>query len=230
MDFVLPQAKSIADVGCLNGDTFGAIQQKYDVRYTGIDIDRNAIAIAEKRYPEADFVVGDFMSPSFQHKKSDVVLALNLFDHFEDWKLALRNLKRLSSRYINVSSLLRLNGPSLVEPDQSFIHYSQGDHRLLWAVHNIYELAAYCATEDIAATSVFVYCYKKYDDGGRFSNIERAAHSVHAMPLEDILVGNVVVEFDDENAMSKTKRRPDLKIVVDDKAVTDSPWKAADVV
>src|SRR5262249_137451 len=153
------------------------------------------------------------------------VIAFNLFDLFEDWKAALINIKRFSTRYINIGSLLSLDWPTVTDPDVSFVYYAQGDTRMVWAVHNVFELAAFSATEHINATSVYVYCYRKYDQR-RFGNFKRAENVVHPMPLDQILCGNVIVEFDDQRAMQKTKVRPDLTIVVNDKVVFDSPWKA----
>lgn len=225
LEKVLPHVKSVTDIGCLNGDVFGAIWKKYDVSCLGIDVDEEAINIAKKQHPKAKFVVGDFMDESFVQEKSELVVALNLFDHFEDWKKALRNLRRFSSKYINFSTLMRYSGNTLVDPDTSYIYYGNAEKRLLWIVHNIFELASYCGTEDIKATNIFVYCYHKYNKMA-FNNLERAAIVSHPLPLDEILVGNVIIEFDEDNYMAKSRMRPDLQIVLDGKIVYDSPWKS----
>lgn len=224
LEKVLPHVKTVTDIGCLNGDAYKAISEKYDVSYLGIDVDKDAIQLAQQRYPNARFAVGDFMDESFTQEKSDLVFALNLFDHFEDWKKALRNLRRFSSRFINFSTLMRYSGNTVVDRDISYIYYSNAQRRLLWAIHNIFELTSYCATEDIKATNIFVYCYHKYNQIA-FNNLERAAIVSYPLPLDELLVGNVLIEFDEENYMAKSRMRPDLKIVIDGKVAFDSPWK-----
>ena len=94
---------------------------------------------------------------------------------------------------------------------------------MLWAVHNIFELASYCGTEDINATKIIVYCYNKYQP--RFNNLERLARVNFPLSPDELLVGNILIEFNDEKSMIHTNIRPDLKIVLDDKIIFDSPWK-----
>lgn len=137
----------------------------------------------------------------------------------------MRNLCRFSKKYVNFSSLLRMDGSSIVDPDVSFIYYAGGKKRILWAVHNVVELAAFCAAEIISATSVLVYCYKKYDNE-RFGNVNLSAHCVHPLPFENVLVGNVLIEVNPSRGMAATNVRPDLKIVINDIVAFDSPWKS----
>jgi len=218
----LPNVQSVIDIGCLNGDLYGAISERKRVDYLGVDIDPAAIEIAKPRHPGATFRVGDFIDPTFSAPRADMVVALNLFDHFADWKSALRDLCRFSKRYVNFSTLLRIDGgPSLTEKDLSFIHYGGAGTRILWAVHSVWWLAAYAATEEIGATSIYVHCYEKH--AARFSNLARAAHAVHALPLNDLYVGNVLIELGEP--MQKTNIRPTLEIIADGKAVFNSPWR-----
>lgn len=221
---ILPYCSSVLDIGSLNGDTLDAIAQRYPVKCTGIDIDMSAVARARVKHPKYNFELADFLDPEAQIPAADLVIAFNLFDHFEDWTVALRALCRPSNRFVNFSTLFRIDGPSLVDANTSFIYYARNTKRILWAVHNIYELCAYCATENICATSIYVYCYQKYN-ASRFKNSHLAQHSVHGMPMENILVGNIVLEIDREKAMERTAVRPDLTIIIDDKVVFDSPWK-----
>jgi len=228
LEMVLPNIKTITDIGCLNGETYQAIKEKYDhISYLGIDIDPKALEIAKESYPDAKFVEGDFMNNSFEQPTSELVLALNLFDHFSDWKAALRNLKRFSSKYINFSTLMRLSGNTIVDPDLAYLYYSSSGRRVLWAVHNIFELTSYCGTEDINATNIFVYCYTKYQPG--FNNLERLAYVSFPLSPDELLVGNVLIEFDDEKNMLTTSKRPDLKIFVNGKIIFDSPWKKKNI-
>jgi len=224
LERILPNCMSVTDIGCLNGDTLKAISDFKSIKGCGIDFDQEALSIAKVNYPEFEFHGGDFFDQNFVIERSDLVIAFNVFDHFEDWKSALKNLARFSNRYINFNSLLRVDGPTIIDPDLSFLYYGRGKNRLLWAVHNIYEIAAYCATEEIQASSISVYAYQKFN-AERFSNLSLAASSVHALNPDNLLVGNVTVEIDPSRSMRKARRRPDLFIEIDGQVVCDSPWK-----
>jgi len=218
LEYVLPKIKTITDIGCLMGDAGAAIKGKYDIEYLGIDVDLDAIKIGQEKYSWAKFVCGDFQDKNLVLPKSDLVIAFNLFDHFADWKKALKNIKRFSSRFINFSSQLRFSGNTVIDPDLSYIYYSDQPPRLLWIVHNIWELTSYCATENINAKNIFVYCYQKYKNSGLLPQ------GCHPLAPEEIYIGNIVIEFDDEKNMGTTTMRPDLKIIKDDMLIFDSPW------
>lgn len=218
LKYLLPKVKTVTDVGCLFGDMSGVVTP-YGVKYTGIDFDANAIEIGQKKYPESMFHCADMLKPNLNIAKSDLVISFNVFDHFEDWKAVLRAYRRLTKKYINFSTHMRLNGPTVLDPEVSYILYPK---RMLWAAHNIFELTAYCATSHIQATSIYVYAYPKF----RIHNWSKAGMS-QMWPFDprDLLVGNVIVEVDEEREMEKTLHRPDLKIVIDGQVIFDSPWK-----
>lgn len=224
LERVLPQVKTVLDIGCLNGDLFGALKKKYDIKYTGVDVDSKGIEIAKKNYPDAEFYQNDFLDEEFVLPKFDLVVSLNVFDHFKDWKRALKNYCRFSKRFVNFSTLLRLTGNTLPDPEASFIFYSGGKKRVLWCPHNVYQLVAYCSTEHINASSIYVYCYQKFSK--EKNNLESSKKSVHPFPVTDLYVGNVIIELDESKSMKNTSNRPDVTIVVDDKVVYDSPWKS----
>lgn len=223
LERILPAVRTVTDIGCQSGDIFGVIRSKYKIDYTGIDIDSKAIDIANKKYPEAKFFVSNFLDEDHSIPKSDLVVAFNVFDHFKDWKKALRGLKRYSKKYINFSTLLRIDGPTVVDYDISYAYYMGQNKRILYAAHNIYELASYCGTEDIQAKSIYVYAYHKYTH--EKGNMDIAGVVSVPFPIENLLVGNVVIEWDSKNNMSQTTIRPDLTIVIDDQIICESPWK-----
>jgi 2-polyprenyl-3-methyl-5-hydroxy-6-metoxy-1,4-benzoquinol methylase len=220
---ILPHVKTVTDVGCLFGDLYSAMREDYDISYRGLDIDEEAIVIAGKRYPDANFYSCDILNNCPNIPKSDLVISFNLFDHYEDWKKVLRAYRMLSNRYINFSTHMRLSGSTVLDKDLSYMYYN-GKDRLLWAAHNIWELTAYCATEEIAATSIYIYCYNKFRKGVD-NNFHIAKKSMMPMDPNKILVGNIIIEHDEENSMKEKKKRPDLKILVNGEVILDSPWK-----
>src|SRR5512135_143902 len=55
--------KTVLDVGCGFGDLSDFIVQKYpDAKYTGIDITPEFVYVAHKKYPNTEFVIGDYFA------------------------------------------------------------------------------------------------------------------------------------------------------------------------
>ena len=217
---LLPKVGSIIDVGCLAGDLYTAIKT-YDVEYVGIDIDEAAIVAGTARHPDATFHCVDFMAPDCAVEPKELVTAFNLFDHYPDWKLALRSLRRLASRFINISVNMTLDHPTVVDEDVSFLYYGNRTRPILWAIHNIHQLAAYAATENVGATAIEVFGYHKFN----MNSIASMANHVTPIDPRELITGNVVITVDGKGAMAQTGKRPDLKITIDNNVVFDSPWK-----
>ncbi len=222
IEAALPNIKTVLDIGCCTGRLCEIFESR-GIAYTGIDIDDSSIVLAKETYPQSKFHTADFMNQNFSLEGSDLVVALNVFDHFFDWKGALRNMRRFSNRYINFSCNMRLEGPTIIDKDLGYLYYGNGERRLGWGIHNIFQLAAYAATEEVQAKSIYVYCYHKYSD--KKNNWHTAAESVMPISTFDHLTGNILIEVSDTDYMAKTRLRPDLTIVVDGEVVFDSPWK-----
>lgn len=217
---LLPNVESMIDVGCILGDLSAAVKE-YDVDFVGIDIDGPAIEVAKKRHPDATFYCLDAFGPHCDVPPAELVTAFNVFDHYEDWKHALRGLRRLTTKYINFSVNMTLDHPTIVDEDLSYIYYSLGNKRIMWGIHNVFTLAAYAATEHIGATSIEVYCYHKFHIG----SVGAMANHVTPIDPRDQITGNMIITVDGDGTMAKTHQRPDLKIWIDNNVVFDSPWK-----
>jgi SAM-dependent methyltransferase len=72
---------SVLDVGCGFGDFLKYLKQKnIDVKYTGVDLNADLIAIAQKHHPEANFCVLDFEDALFDHEY-DWIVASGIFNY-----------------------------------------------------------------------------------------------------------------------------------------------------
>lgn len=72
---------SVLDVGCGFGDFFGFLEKRgVHVRYTGVDINPNLLAIARERYPDGRFVQRDIMSERWG-EQFDYVFESGVFNH-----------------------------------------------------------------------------------------------------------------------------------------------------
>lgn len=73
-----PQKATLLDVGCGFADLYTHIKKKFPgIQYTGLDINPAAIKIAQSRYPEATFIIGNILEtplPSY-----DMVCCSGLF-------------------------------------------------------------------------------------------------------------------------------------------------------
>ena len=74
---------AVLDAGCGEGYYSGRLQQSLEEqgqgqRYLGLDISRDAIRMAAKRYPRIDFVVGNLKDPLVLRDRS-VHMTLNIF-------------------------------------------------------------------------------------------------------------------------------------------------------
>lgn len=76
---VLGQVTTCLDVGCAAGG-FAGIMRTFnpDLRYTGLDVNPEFIAIARARYPECEFVVGDGVNFATPPEAFDLVFSTGL--------------------------------------------------------------------------------------------------------------------------------------------------------
>lgn len=88
--------KSILDVGCGLGDLYYYFQEKkINVQYTGIDLVDDFIAYAQKKYPVAKFLLGNYLT--IKLSKFDYIFASGIFnfsleDNFELLKETLKKM------------------------------------------------------------------------------------------------------------------------------------------
>lgn len=98
----------ILDTACGLGHYFRKIRELGDIDYLGIDIDSEAIEIAKqiwKDTPNAKFEIQDVRHLNLEENFFDLVYCYNLLLHLGDYKDALKELFRVSKKYIIVRSL-----------------------------------------------------------------------------------------------------------------------------
>ena len=72
---------NVLDVGCGMGDFFGYLKGGgYNIRYLGVDLTPVVVEIAKKRFPEAQFELGDFQEfRQIDNQSFDFVFGSGLF-------------------------------------------------------------------------------------------------------------------------------------------------------
>jgi len=98
----IPPAASVLDVGCGRGDLYAYLLARgYRGRYIGLDILPGMIEEARRRFPEAEFILGDIASAELE--ACDYVLACATFDYrtpnsLERWQHIIPRMFALARR------------------------------------------------------------------------------------------------------------------------------------
>ena len=95
---------SILDVGCGEGFTLYRLKERgIGTRLEGIEYLKDAIDLGKKMYPEIKITQGDIYKLPYEDNSFDLVLCTEVLEHLEDPAKALKELVRVSRRYLVVS-------------------------------------------------------------------------------------------------------------------------------
>jgi len=102
--------KTVLDFGCGKGDLYGFMKEKgLSIHYCGIDINKDMIKLAVRKYPEAEFLVMDIDETDF-NRHFDITFVCGVFNLRiagieESMKHILRKLFRLCTEALHVNLL-----------------------------------------------------------------------------------------------------------------------------
>ncbi len=105
IDFVKKtSARNILDVGCGEGFMICNIKDQLpSCNITGIDISIDALTIAKRKCPDADFYIGNASELKFDNDSFDLVICSEVLEHIKKPETALSELYRVSSKNIILS-------------------------------------------------------------------------------------------------------------------------------
>lgn len=91
---LIPSEKdyTVLDLGCGNGVSTANIKGKMVV---GMDLSKNQMIKAKKKFPRTNYVVGDAMKLPFKSNTFDLVVAINLLHHIGNSQKVLREVFRV---------------------------------------------------------------------------------------------------------------------------------------
>lgn len=97
--------KSLLDIGCGQGNKTAYISKLLGfIKAVGLDSSKSGIALADKlhsNYKNLKFINSDLNEFSLESEdKYDIVSALEVLEHIEDWQTLLNNMINVSDRYI----------------------------------------------------------------------------------------------------------------------------------
>lgn len=117
-------AKSVLDVGCINGRYIDWLRRKgYSGEYLGVDITPAFLESARQRHPKEKFESGDIRTLSYKNSH-DLVLCLNILQHLapHDWKAAVGNVFAASRKHV-VFSVYGSLTETKSSHDQNFLNW-----------------------------------------------------------------------------------------------------------
>ena len=87
---------TVLDLGCGAGHGSNMLAKKYK-KVVGVDISEEAIGYAKNNWslPNIEFVIGNSMDLPFEDNSFDVVASFEVFEHLNDWKKFLSEIKRV---------------------------------------------------------------------------------------------------------------------------------------
>ncbi len=95
---------SILDVGCGEGFTLNRLRENnIGRRLEGIEYSEAAIELGKRSYPDILITKGDIYNLPYKDKEFDLVLCTEVLEHLEDPKRALKELIRVSNKYLVLS-------------------------------------------------------------------------------------------------------------------------------
>ena len=116
---------SFLDVGCGTGHQYLALKQSLmSFDYCGVDKTEKMIDFAKRRFPEANFVVGDIYNLQFPDRSWDVVYIRHVFTHLPGYEDALAEVTRVTRDCLIICLLYPLADKQQIQvegepPDQT---------------------------------------------------------------------------------------------------------------
>ena len=133
---------SLLDVGCGEGVALNLISKNFpDVEIVGVDVDREALRIGSRMYPNLSFIRSDAHFLPFQKVRFDVVLGIEVLEHSKDPSKILVEMRRVASekiiitvpnsRVFRILNALRLKG-RIPDRDNGVDSQSEGVHEAMY--------------------------------------------------------------------------------------------------
>lgn len=97
--------RSVLDFGCGEGFTPAELARRGVVLedYEGVDLRSDCLTAARSRWPKGQYIQADIFDQSFDDRRYDVTIALEVFEHLLDPRAALKRLVELTERALVIS-------------------------------------------------------------------------------------------------------------------------------
>ncbi|MCL4354005.1 class I SAM-dependent methyltransferase [Patescibacteria group bacterium] len=96
--------ESVLDAGCGEGFTLNKLREsRIGKTHEGIDYSKEAISLGKKVYPDLHISQGNIYDLKYKSNSFDLVICSEVLEHLEDPQKALKELVRVSKKYIVLS-------------------------------------------------------------------------------------------------------------------------------
>lgn len=94
---------SILDAGCGEGEVLARALSGYTGTITAFDLDIHRLTLARQRVADVGFLMSNIHRLPFTDNSFDLIISLEVLEHISDPQKALRELWRVSRRYVLLS-------------------------------------------------------------------------------------------------------------------------------
>jgi len=102
--FVSCQPHRVLEIGCGEGFVLGFLSTLHpEVKYLGIDIDSQQLKLLKEHFPTIITSQEDIINTDPAGRNFDLVLAIEVLEHINDYQKALNNISQFSNKYILIS-------------------------------------------------------------------------------------------------------------------------------
>jgi ubiquinone/menaquinone biosynthesis C-methylase UbiE len=114
--------KSILDVGCASGGMYEIVRSiNSDIKYSGIDIAKDLISIAQKKYPDGDFQIGDGICLPYENESFDSTVSFGTTVHDQDYENLIRECYRVTKKYLLFDMRIVPDLPSINDLSKGYV-------------------------------------------------------------------------------------------------------------
>ena len=100
----LKKVDSILDVGCGEGFTLNRLKEhRIGTKLEGLEYSKDAIELGKKTYPDIKITQGSIYELPYRDNSFDLVLCTEVLEHLEEPEKALKELVRVSKKYLVIS-------------------------------------------------------------------------------------------------------------------------------
>lgn len=98
------EVESILDVGCGEGFTLHRLKEKgIGKKLEGLEYLQTAIDLGKELYPDIKITQGSIYNLPYEDNSFDLVLCTEVLEHLEEPEIALKELVRVSKKYLAIS-------------------------------------------------------------------------------------------------------------------------------
>lgn len=123
------RSATIIDAGCNTGVEEVRLRERgFRGRYIGVDSNLKALRLAKGNVEAADVCCADLARLALAGESADVVFCKDVLEHAEDYVPILRDLARVTRRWLVISMFIRMHdGPDLIRLGDGALHHNRYD-------------------------------------------------------------------------------------------------------